>query len=67
MAYFERKNWNNYVLSQKRKEEIFKDNVVDYDEITKEMSRITHLPLFICRLVYDAEELILEKIGLIND
>lgn len=66
MAYFERK-WGKYKLSESRKKEIFENNSMDYDEMVKEMSRITHLPKCICSLVYDAEEFILEQLGLIHD
>ena len=68
MSYFTRKNWNNYKMTDKRKEEIFKseDNVIIYEEVVKEMSKITHLPRCICSLVYDAEELILKELGLIK-
>ena len=68
MPYFERKKWDSYKLTDKRKREIFKaeDKVIIYEEMVKEMSKLTHLPKCICSLVYDAEELVLKEVGIIN-
>jgi len=43
-----------------------KDKCVDYSAMLNELARITKLPRFICKIVYDAEEQILANLGLLH-
>ena len=43
-----------------------KDKCVDYSAMLNELARITKLPRFICKIVYDAEEQVLANLGLLH-
>lgn len=43
-----------------------KENCVDYSAMLNELAKKTKLPRFICKLVYDAEEEILDNLGLLR-
>ena len=44
-----------------------KTGIVEYEPILKELKKRTHLPRWICKLVYEAEGDILHDLGIIED
>lgn len=55
---------------EKRRLDVFeyweKYNYVDYSAMIDELAKRTKLPRFICKLVYSAEDSILEDLGIIK-
>lgn len=52
-------------LSVAEMDAIFHDGTVEWGPMIKEISKRTHLPRFICEMVYAAETKIMEDIGLL--
>lgn len=54
----------------KRKNDVFKiwqeEQYVDFNGMVNELSKRTHLPRWICEKVYEAEDTILEDLGIIS-